>query len=322
MPSNIFISFSCTIIVKVEYNIKYHYKGSPINSPTQTLSQQFNSFYTEHKPKNFEDAVEKFAIFGGVGWGSIDTAKPTFELIEELILRDYKFIRNDISDLTTGMPLFHSILTGIAMGDGRVHSALKRANVEKEVGEKAILELEALKVIYKEESQKEFISWAESQTIDAKLYFYSPFMRFWFAFVSPLFKGIKEGNFEEVKTRFANREAEFVNLTFTQLSQEFIKQTFKEEKVLTCKSYWDNKSEIDIYAKTASGKTIVGTCKYANAKVKKSELSKLQEFCLHHKIKADVFVLFSKRGFSNELKALKSESLKLYSVKSFKSLIS
>lgn len=255
-------------------------------------------------------------------WGDIDTSKPAFELIEELILRDYKYIRNDISELTTGMPLYHSILTGIAMGDGRIHSALKRANVDKKVGEKAIQELEELGVIYKEASKKEFISWAESETIESRLYFHSPFIRFWFAFVSPLFKGIKEGNFEEVKTRFANREAEFVNLTFTQLSQEFVKQSFKEDKILTCNSYWDNKSEIDIYAKTASGKTIVGTCKYTNAKVKKSELTRLQEFCDKHKIAADTFVLFSKRGFSSELKALKSDTVKLYTVKSFKSLIS
>jgi hypothetical protein len=32
-------------------------------------------------------------------------------------------------------------------------------------------------------------------------------------------------------------------------------------------------------------------------------------------------VLFSKNGFSNELKSLKSEALKLYTLKNFKSLI-
>ena len=35
------------------------------------------------------------------------------------------------------------------------------------------------------------------------LYFASPFVRFWFAFVSPYFKGIKQGDYKEVESSFA-----------------------------------------------------------------------------------------------------------------------
>jgi len=80
-----------------------------------------------------QDAIEKFNIFGGVEWGSIDTSKPTFELIEELVLKDYRYIRNDVSEVTEGMPLYHSILTAIALGDGKTHTAYKRAKVSKDV---------------------------------------------------------------------------------------------------------------------------------------------------------------------------------------------
>ncbi len=38
-------------------------------SENTTLKEQFKIFYKEHKFKNMEDAIEKFAIFGGVGWG-------------------------------------------------------------------------------------------------------------------------------------------------------------------------------------------------------------------------------------------------------------
>jgi len=38
-------------------------------------------------------------------------------------------------------------------------------------------------------------------------------------------------------------------------------------------------------------------------------------------MKADIFVIFSKRGFSNELKSLKGENLKLFTVKNFKKLV-
>jgi hypothetical protein len=273
--------------------------------------EQFRSFYKAHNPKNMEDAIEKFSVFGGVEWGDIDTSKPTFELIEKLVLEDYTYIRNDVSELTDGMPLYHSILTAIALGDGKTHTAYKRANISKDVGDKAVDELCEIGIIKLKKAKKS----------SDKLYFSSPFLRFWFAFISPLFKGIKEGNFKEVQERFLNRHSEFINLTFIQLSQEFLKFSLKDEGLLECGSYWDDQNELDIYAKTKSKKIIVGSCKYTNSKVKKSELSRLQQKCQELNIKADTFVIFSKKGFSSELKSLKGENLKLYTIKNLKQMV-
>lgn len=105
-----------------------------------------------------------------------------------------------------------------------------------------------------------------------------------------------------------------------QLSYELLKIEFKEDKIVEIGSFWDRENELDIYAKTQSGKTIVGNCKYAKAKMKKNELSRLQESALNANIKADIFVLISKNGHSSELKSLKSDSLKLYTLKNFKIL--
>ena len=242
-------------------------------------------------------------------------------MIKKLVLDDYTYIRNDISDMTTGMPLFHSILTGIAMGDGRTHSAFKRANVTHEVGMKAVNELCEIGVIRLEVSKKEFTSWAEDYKISDKLIFNTPFIRFWFTFVSPLFKGIKEGNYKEVQDRFNNRKADFINLIFEQLSSELLKLEFKNDPLVECGSYWDRDVEIDIYAKTTSGKIIVGSCRYSNSKIKKNELTKLQEKCITAKIDPDIYVISSKKGFSSELKSLKGENLKLFTLKNFKLLL-
>jgi hypothetical protein len=155
---------------------------------TQTLQEQFKSFYKEQQPKNFEDALEKFAIFGGVEWAPMDTSKPTMELIEKLVFPDYTYIRNDVSEVTTGMPMYHTVLTGIAMGDGRTHTAFKRAGVAGEVGVKALEALCESGIIRVAPSRKIFTNWAEHSLVADKLYFTSPFLRFWFAFISPLFK--------------------------------------------------------------------------------------------------------------------------------------
>ena len=268
-----------------------------------------------------EELLELFSIFGGVEWGDIDTSKPIMQLIEELVLQDYSYIRNDVSEVTSGSPTYHAILTGIALGDGKVSSAFKRANVPSEVGNKAVEELCEFGIIKVEKPKKVFTSWADEYKIPNRLIFTSPFLRFWFAFVSPLFKGIKEGNFKEVQERFTNRQQEFLTPVFVQLSHELLKQNFKDDPIVEMGSYWDKDTEIDIFGKTASGKTIVGSCKYTNAKMKKSELSTLEEKCAKAKIDADIFVLVSKRGFSNELKSLKSDTLKLLSVKNFKNLL-
>ncbi|MDQ7060456.1 MAG: DUF234 domain-containing protein [Sulfurimonas sp.] len=279
---------------------------------TQTLLEQFQSFYKDNKVQDMADAIEKFALFGGVAWDTIDTSKDSFALIEKLILPDYRYIRNDISEISTGMPLYHLILTGIAQGDGQTHTAYRRANVSQEVGDNAIASLCELGIIKIKKSKKASVS--------NKLYFNSPFLRFWFAFVSPLFKGIKEQNYKEIQEKFANNKSEFINLIFEQLSLELVKVSF-DESFVDLSSYWDEEISLDIYAKTKSQKLIVGSCKYTNAKVKKSELTKLQEKCAKANIKADIFVIVSKSGFSNELKALKGNTLKLLSLKNFKNLL-
>ena len=79
--------------------------------------------------------------------------------------------------------------------------------------------------------------------------------------------------------------------------------------------------ELDIYAKTSEKKIIAGVCRYSNAKIKKSELTKLQETCKDAGIEADILVIVAKNGFSKELKELKSDKLRLITLKNFKKLV-
>jgi len=309
-------------IVKKLYNRRYIiHKGSTIILTKQTLLEQFRTFYKEHNPKNFEEAIEKFAVFGGVGWGELDTSLKTEELIEKLILPDFNYIRNDVTELTSGMPLYHSILSAIAMGNGQLSTTFKRANVSESVGMNAVEELCDIGIVKLQKGNKFFTSWSENESVADRLFFTSPFLRFWFAFVSPIFKGIRDGNYKEFHERFSNREKEALQLPFVELSHELIKVSFKEDPIESISTYWDNDIELDIFAKTKSGKIVVGVCKYTNSKVKKSELTKLQESCKVSNINADIFVIVSKDGYSSELKKLKGETVKLFTLKSFKALV-
>ena len=284
------------------------------------ILKQFQEFYKQKPDEDIESVIERFAIFGGKGF-DIEYYLPIDELIEYEILEKYKYLHEDITELTDGRPLLHAILTGIALGDRRTHSAFKRARVSEKEGLEAIEELVELGLVKLEKTKQKSTSWLDADRADDKLIFTSPFLRFWFAFVSPIFKGIKDGDFQEFKKRYENHKAGFTDYIFTQLSYELLKQNFSDDKIVEIGSYWNKDIEIDIYAKTASGKTIVGTTKYTNSKMKKSELTKLQQMCKDANIEADIFVLVSKKGFSSELKSLKSDTVKLYTLKHFKSLL-
>ena len=287
-------------------------------SKKPSLLQQFRSFCFQNNPNNIEDALKYFAVFGGTSW-SVDMTKPLSELIESKILKNYTYINGDITKFTKSDKVSHSLLSAVAIGDGRVHSALKRARISRGEGEEAIDTLCDKGIIKAEYSLESPPS--PDEKIDEKLNFSTPFMRFWFAFISPFFKTIKEGDYKEAKERFANREQEFSELLFLKLSHELLKKSFKEDPIVEIGSYWDRNIQIDILAKTASGKIVAGVCKYSNSKAKKSSLTKLQELCGLAELTPDICVIVSKGGFSNELKTLKGEDVKLFALKSFKTLV-
>ena len=260
-----------------------------------------------------EDAIEYFAVFGGLGM-EIDMNIPLEELIVTNILDRYKYLRNDINAYTTKDELFPAILTGAATGDRRTNSTFKRAKVAYNDGMDCVEDLLDLDVIKLESS-------FEHNPVAQRILFTSPFVRFWFAFVSPLFKGIKEGSYKEFFENFNNKKMDFVQLMFEQLCFEFVKLYFKDEKIYNIGRYWDEKTEINLLAKTKEGKIIAGSCKYINSKLKKSELGKLKESCKTAEIEPDMYLLFAKKGYSSELKSLKSETLKLFTCRNLKVLI-
>jgi len=267
-----------------------------------------------------ENAFEYFSVFGGLGI-DVDTDTPLLTSIEDQILDDYDHIHSTIIEKTRGDSLNHAVLTGLAIGDSQAHTAFKRAKLSHDDGQAIIEHLLSLGLITRERSREQSNSWIQESSVSDKFHFATPFMRFWFAFVSPIFKGIAEGDYEELEARIHNRKQEFIEQSFVLLSQELVRLSFHDDPIVEMGSYWDKEVEIDIYAKTVSGKIIVGSCKYTQNKIKKNELTKLKEKALHVSIKADVFVLVSKQGFSNEVKSLKGDDLKLYTLRNFKNLI-
>lgn len=268
-----------------------------------------------------ETAVNYFAVFGGLDV-KIDMSKPLRSLIIRHVLNEYYDIQDYIAKLTKNSAPFHKILTGIALGDRRVNSAFKRADIEYDEGIKNLYDLEELNIVQTETSLDFLTNRFEENEVADKLLFTAPFLRFWFAFISPLYRGIAREEYDECFERFNNYQNEFMKLIFEQLCHEYVKTIFSDDAIEEIGRFWDEEGDkIDLLAQTESGKIIIGSCRYTNSKMKKTELHRLEEVCEKLEITPDEVILFSKAGFTNELKAEKGNGLRLFTVKSLKGLL-
>jgi len=284
-----------------------------------SILTQFRSFCWQNKPDNIEEAIEYFSVFGGMGW-TVNMTQELDEIIEQKVLANYRYIHGDITKITQSNKLHHALLSAIATGDRREHSAFKKAMVGRPDGEESIDFLVDNDLLDRDKSQAKPLDAKEE--VSEKLLFTLPFMRFWFACVSPYYKGIKEGDYTEFKKAWENSKPEFSNFIYERLVMELVKQNFqKSDPIQKIGSYWDSDNNLDILAKTKSGKVIAGAWKFSKSKAKKSELAKLKETCEKIDLPADIFIIFSKSGFSNELKNEKGESVKLYALKNLNTLI-
>jgi len=287
-------------------------------SKNPTLLEQFRSFCFQNNATDIEQAIEYFAVFGGMGW-KVDMSKPLETLIEEKVFKNYRYIHGDIAKVTQSNKNHHAVMSAVAAGDGREYSAFKRAGVSREEGESSVGFLIDNGLLLRKRSQEQPVD--EHEEVADKLLFTLPFMRFWFAFVSPYYKGIREGDYDEAKLRWENMRQAFYEPLYLQLVMELVKKSFSEDRIENIGSYWDKNGEIDILARTKSGKILAGACRYTKSKAKKSDLTKLKETCAAAELNADIYILFSKSGFSSELKKEKGSGLRLFALKNLRLLV-
>ncbi len=159
-------------------------------------------------------------------------------------------------------------------------------------------------------------------TVQSKIKFTHPFYRFWYTFVEPHAAAIEKGDyakFYEDLHAFLDR---FVSFTFEDLSNALIKETFDAKDPVSEKgNYWDRHNEFDLLAKTKNNRVIIGECKWKGHKVCKSLVSKLKSKCERSGLKPDYYALFSKSGFSKELKSSNDPSLLCFDLSDFEKLL-
>jgi len=277
---------------------------------------------------DIEKLIEYFSIFGGLGW-NIDIDMPLEELIKKEILDNFVTLHNQILELTTDELQYAKLLTSLARGDRRIFSAFNKSGFTNMSGGLSLKHLQNTGVLEAEYSREEPLNKDGQKLkredarhrISHKMRFTSPFLRFWFSFISPKRKYIEAGNYEPVLDNFRQHFQAFIGYTFEELSNEMLLMKFSSLNILESGSYWDRHVEIDLFATTLDNKLILGECKWKNHKINKKELNKLIDKCEKVSFNPEYITLFAKRGFSKELLSMQDEKLRLYSCESFEDML-
>ena len=279
-----------------------------------TLLQHFRSFAYQNKLKDFDKALEYFTVFGGTGW-DIDTSKSVDGLIEEKVLRNYESIHNGIIRFTHGNALYHMLLSIIALGESHEDAVFKKARVGRDKGEEAMDYLEMKSLLKFDSSVEKPLKSSDGKS--DRVSFDLPFMRFWFATVSPYYKSVSTGDFSESEKKWSELRGNFSILLSNLLVLELAKQTFDkkyaDDRIVSIGSYYDKQTEIDILAKRKSGKMLAGACKYSEKAAKTNMLETVKEKCEKSELDIADYVLFSKNGFTAEVVESKEANTTLLS---------
>ncbi len=294
------------------------------------LLEQFRSFYLRNYPDDMEMQIEYFALFGGLGW-EIDTTKPLPLLITELILEKYEEINKKIEDLTLSNREYLRLLHALAVGDRKIFSAFNRAGLNNANGGSALNFLQEKGLIQIEFSREEparslnpggkLKREVARHRISHKVLFTHPFVRFWFYFIVPHAREIKNYKYDNFFKDFEIRRHSYTSLVFEELSEVLLNYNLRDSQILSSGSYWDANIEIDILTITQDEKVYAAECKWSNHKVNKKEWHKLLDKCEKLGIEPTQVVLFSKRGFSKELLQCQGKKLALYCSQDFEALL-
>lgn len=279
-----------------------------------------------------EQAVEYFSILGGIGKNiELDYFDDVFSMVESNFVQNFSKFQTLVSPSYLLESPYREILMAVARGDGKLYSVLRKAKVSEALGEKIVQELVDLNVLKVEASRESPLrnhpkhklkKEQRSYRVQDKLRFVQPFMRFWFGFVTYYRKDLALGKGDAFLKNFEKNYERLRSLVYEQLCDALLVQYYEERSPLVSSgSFWNIHSEFDILAVSQDKKVILGECKYKDRKVCKNELTKLKAKALESGIDVDVYAIFSKSGFSNELLQTQDKDLLLFDLNDLKQLL-
>lgn len=282
-------------------NIHFSYFGEFL--PQLTDARRLVEFYaiTSGVPKYIELLDKEADVYSNI---------LKFYLTKDSFLyHDAKFL---LIDEVREPVNYFSILKTIAAGNHKMADICNRMEVQSP---KITPYLEALRELDLVERR---VPITESHPEKSKrgLYFIKDqYMRFWFRYVFPFQSFLELGQTEWVMSKIRAEFDQYVSLIFEDICRSMIPVWFGA-KYNQIGSHWESSLEIDIAAHSEDKKDILyGECKWREQPVGKDVLDELVEKVKaitpwHSNKKAKIsYALFSKNGFTDELRKMASDKL-------------
>ena len=287
------------------------------------MGSNFKDFCKKFPYLDIQDAIIYYAIFNGYPLKhQIDFSKDLDQNIQNEILDKLDALKNHFlyNKNPENQKLIEKILTRLSRGDRKNYSVYTKEGIPQGKGRELFRYLFEIGEIQKETSREKPLRSIKKQPlkkslrrykIQDKIHLKNNFTRFWFTFIAP---NTGKNLTLELIHLYLDK---FISLEFEKLSNQLIIQKYND--ILSSGSYWDKDIEIDLYVETQNI-NIAGEAKWKNSKICKNVLNSLQSKCRLADLNIDKFVLFSKSGFSNELKEKKGSNIELYDLKEFEKL--
>jgi len=294
--------------------------------------EKFRYFHQHFPHLEIEQLIEYYAVFGGLEkYITLNFSDTLYESIQINIVDRYGFLKSKVLPPPSLENESRRMLRAVAVSDGKTINVLRRAALSRTEGHGTYNALKRAGMLHKEHSRESPPQPRPGQkkkreergyTIQSKIKFTHPFYRFWYTFVEPHAKEIEAGSYEKFYENLDAFLDRFVSFTFEDLSNALIKRTFDARDPVSEKgNYWDRHNEFDLLARTENNRMIIGECKWKGHKVCKSLVSKLKSKCERSGLKPDYYALFSKSGFSKELKSSNDPSLLCFDLHDFEKLL-
>lgn len=211
--------------------------------------------------------------------------------------------------------LYNSIITAVATGSSRLNDIANKVGIDSNVCNKYIKTLLELGIIIKETP---FMEKAGKKTI---YLLGDNFFQFWYHFVSKNTSSIQSGRItQNYELSVKKYYSDYMGLIFEKMCKDYLVKYAQNLPVLLVDigQWWgtDPKKkqqiQIDIVANSAENdkEFIVGSCKYKNEPVGVDEYEKLKEYAQVFNSRGKFhYYIFSKSGFTQNLKALEEQGL-------------
>ncbi|EDP75589.1 ATP-binding protein [Hydrogenivirga sp. 128-5-R1-1] len=309
--------------VSMMYNLTLSYSSPLYGRRTAQIRLQpldFFSYRSFFKGRKNDEIFRFYCVTGGIPKYAelMNPSKEVFTNIRENVLNrdsflysEPKFIlREEIRDPIT----YFSILQVISQGErkiGRIAGKLGMSTQNLTSFMERLIELDILE-------RKVPVTERNPEKSKKGLYFIKDnFFNFWFRYVFPNQSFLETENYNLVMNKIKSDFNQYASLIFEDVCIDFLKKKNIHFRIERIGRWWNRDTEIDILA-WGEGKVLFGECKYRDSRVGAEVLKELMEKSkrvnLGFKPKEIFFALFSKRGFTKDLKRSSFKNLLLYTV--------